>query len=117
MEELEALLGTTTNEAQAPAEGEGKKKKKKKDAEAKPVPAEEVKAAAETPAVELTAEEKEAATEAQAQFSHSLGRRHHCRCQLHCLLILLKKDLAVDAAMSCELVRESQRNVLQLCNV
>ena len=62
MEELEALLGTSTTEAQAPAEGEGKKKKKKKDAEAKPVPAEEVKATvAETPAVELTAEEKEAA--------------------------------------------------------
>jgi hypothetical protein len=61
LEELEALLGTSTTEAQAPAEGEGKKKKKKKDAEAKPVPAEEVKASAETPAVELTAEEKEAA--------------------------------------------------------
>ena len=36
---------------------------------------------------------------------------------IHCLLILLEKDLAVDAATRRELVRESQRNALQLCNV
>lgn len=77
MEELEALLGTsTTTESQA-AEGEKKKKKKKaakEEGEAESKPVEEAKEEAQ-PVVELTPEQKEAALKEALKKRNAAGQK------------------------------------------
>ena len=81
MEELEALLGTsTTTESQA-AEGEKKKKKKKaakEEGEAESKPVEEAKEEAKEeaqPVVELTPEQKEAALKEALKKRNAAGQK------------------------------------------